>query len=149
MRRLSLVFLLLACAGEPAGEAQTESWPYAVARPDCAPWDGAATSVYLTSSPLDSGPAAPMPSLRLSVYRGLDAVRGQRWPVGESGPDGAAAVFCASEAACVSAASGWIQFESGPTAGPLRGRYEVLFPDGTRRAGMFRAPVQDVVMMCG
>ncbi len=147
MWRVTLVLALLACDGGPAEAGPTESWPYAVARPDCAPWDGAATSVYLTATPLDSG-ASPMPILRLSVYHDLGSVRGARWTLGDSGPDGAAAVLCTSEQACQSAASGWIEFESG-AAGPLSGRYDVVFPDGVRRAGQFRAPVQEITALCG
>lgn len=149
MRAAALVLALLACDGGPAEVAPTESWPYAVARPDCAPWDGAATSVYLTTAPLDSDPVSPMPSLRLSVYRDLQGVRGARWTLGDSGPDGAAAVFCSGEDACLAATSGWIRFDAGPAAGPLTGAYEVVFPDGVRRAGRFRAPVQEIAALCG
>jgi len=148
MRRVAVLLVLLACNGGPSGGEPTEAWPYAVAQADCAPWDGAATSVYLTAEPLNAGQASPLPVLRLSVYRGMSGVQGKRWPLGEPGPDGAVAVYCALDAECAGATSGWIQFDSGP-AGQLSGQYSVIFPDGTRRAGQFRAPVQDVAPMCG
>lgn len=149
MRRIVLILALLACDGGPAGSGATESWPYAVAQRDCAPWDGAATSVHLTNEPLISGGSSHIPMLRLSVYHDIGGVRGARWPLGDSGPDGAVAVYCTSEPACESATSGWIQFESGPAAGSLDGRYDVVFPDGVRRAGEFRAPVQEFQALCG
>lgn len=148
MRRLVLILALLACDGGPAGEDSNESWAYAVARPDCAPWDGAATSVYLTAEPADSGFATPTPSLTLGVYHHLDGVRGARWLLGDSGPDAAVAMFCSAESACVSATSGWIEFTPG-RGGPLSGQYNVTFPDGSRRAGHFSAPVQDIAVLCG
>ena len=147
MRRLVLILTLLACDG-PAGEGPNETWRYAVARADCAPWDGAATSVYLTASPADSTHSTPTPFLRLGVYHHLDGVRGSRWPLGENGPDGAVAVFCVAASACVNAASGWIEFAH-RRAGPLTGQYDVTFPDGFRRAGHFSAPVQDIAVLCG
>lgn len=148
MRRLALILTLLACDGGPAGAGPNETWQYAVARADCAPWDGAATSVYLTASPADSTPSTPTPFLRLGVYHHLDGVRGARWPLGENGPDGAVAVFCAAEAACVNAQSGWVEFAPGQS-GPLAGQYDVTFPDGSRRAGHFSAPVQEIAVLCG
>ena len=148
MRRLALVLTLLACDSGPAGEGPNESWAYAVARPDCAPWDGAATAVYLTDSPADSALSTPTPFLRLGVYHHIGGVRGRRWSLGEDGPDGAVAVFCGAEAACVSATSGWIEFTPGGT-GPLSGQYDVTFPDGRRRAGHFSAPVQEIAALCG
>lgn len=148
MRRLALILTLLACDGGPAGEGPNETWQYAVARADCAPWDGAATSVYLTASPADSTHSTPTPFLRLGVYHHLAGVRGARWPLGENGPDGAVAVFCGAESACVNAAAGWIEFAPG-SAGPLTGQYDVMFPDGSRRAGHFSAPVQDIAVLCG
>lgn len=116
MRRVVMVLALLACNGGPAGSGSTESWPHAVAQRDCAPWDGAATSVHLTTEPLVSGGSNPMPMLRLSVYHDIGGVRGARWPLGDSGPDS---------------------------------QYDVVFPDGVRRAGEFRAPVQEFQALCG
>jgi len=147
MRQLALLLTLLACDGGPAGEGPNETWPYAVARADCAPWDGAATSVYLTATPSDSAPISA-PLLRLSVYHEMGGVRGRRWELGETGPDGAVVVYCDAQEACVSATSGWIEFAPGG-AGPLTGQYDVSFPDGSRRAGRFAAPVQDILVLCG
>jgi hypothetical protein len=148
MRRVVLVLALLACNGGPAGEGLTESWSHAVAQPDCAPWDGAATSVYLTSAPMDSVTPTPIPYLRLSVYHQLDGVRGRRWPLGGEGPDAALAFYCGVGSECTTARSGWIEFTPGDT-GPLGGRYDVTFPDGSRRTGQFSAPIRELLMLCG
>ncbi len=147
MRRVVSLLALLACNG-PAGGEPAETWRYAVARADCAPWDGAAASVYLTDTPADSAGPIAAPLLRLSVYHEMAGVRGRRWHLGETGPDGAVAVYCDAGEACVSANAGWIEFSRGGQ-GTLAGQYEVTFPDGTRRAGRFAAPVQDILVLCG
>lgn len=148
MRRVILLLSLLACDSGPAGEGPAETWRFAVARADCAPWDGAAASVYLTDTAADSAGPIAAPLLRLSVYHEMAGVRGRRWTLGGSGPDGAVAVYCDAQEACVSASTGWIEFTPGEQ-GPLAGRYDVTFPDGSRRAGRFAAPVQDILVLCG
>jgi hypothetical protein len=142
---LAVVFVLLACDGGPAGEGRNESWPHAVALPDCAPWDGAATSVTLSNEP--PGEAPPVPSLRLAAWRSPDQARGHRFAIGEGGPDGGTATFCEAASDCTSASEGWIEFT--PGGGALVGSYDLTFPDGTHRSGRFRAPLGERQALCG
>lgn len=147
MRRAWIVLALLACDSGPAGEGTTETWAYAVAQPDCAPWDGAATAVLLTNTPADS--TEPVPFLRLAAYRGVDGVRGERFEIGAAGTEGSDGYYCAAAGDCAAAARGWIEFSASPQGGALSGRYDLVFPDGTRRAGQFSAPVRERQALCG
>jgi hypothetical protein len=140
------VALTAACAG-PQDTTPEMRWARVRASADCAPWDGAATSVFLSGSATDS--AAVYPSLRLTVYHDLESVSGARWQVGESGADAAAPVLCPTEGACTAATQGWIEFAPRAGDGALIGRYDVTFPGGQRMRGQFHAPVDPTRALCG
>lgn len=146
MKRLALMILLGACSAS-AGSAPGTEWTRAWASADCAPWDGMATSVFMTDAPEDSTP--PYPLLRISVYHDLESVSGARWIVGESKPDAAAGVMCPAQGACIGAIGGWVYFERTAGTGVLRGSYELTMPDGSRLTGSFVAPVKDTRALCG
>ncbi len=146
MKALLLIVVIGACTAS-AGSAPSTEWQRAWATADCAPWDGAATSIYMTDAPEDS--LAAYPVLRISVYHDLRSVSGSRWVIGESTPDGAAGVLCGPGTSCTSATGGWVEFEGATAGGPLRGRYELRMPDGRRMAGGFAAPVHQTAVMCG
>lgn len=146
MRALALIIGIGGCAASAGSTPDTE-WKRAWAAADCAPWDGAATSVFMTDAPEDSVAAYPL--LRISVYHDMGSVIGARWSIGEPGPDGAAGVLCPPGANCASATGGWVEFETSTADGTLRGRYELTMPDGHRLAGAFVAPVQHTRVMCG
>jgi hypothetical protein len=146
MRSLALILVIAGCTAS-AGSTPDSQWKRAWAAADCAPWDGAATSVFMTDAPEDSVAAYPL--FRISVYHDMGSVTGARWRIGESVPDGATGVLCAPGANCASATGGWVEFESTTADGSLRGHYELTMPDGGRLAGSFLAPVRHTRVMCG
>lgn len=148
MRWIMLTGALVACAtgGEHAPPA-AEEWNHAVAMADCAPWDGPATTVYLTQVPYSD--SLPPPSLRLAVYHGVDEVAGARWDVGLDNDQDGVPTLCPEAGACVPAQRGWVEFEAREAGGPLVGRYDLMFDDGRRRTGRFTAPVLERLALCG
>ncbi len=146
MRMLAALVAIGACSAS-AGSAPDPGWKRAWASADCAPWDGAAASVYMSDAPEDSVSAYPM--LRISVYHHIASVAGARWAIGGSGPDGAAGVLCAPGSNCTSATGGWVEFERATPDGALHGRCQLTMPDGRRLHGSFVAPVRRTAVLCG
>ena len=128
-----------------AGDDPGRTWRYAEARPDCAPWDGAATSVLLSDSAL--APEARPPYLRITAYVPL--------PTGEvradmetSGTGGLAAGWCERVDSCVWADRGWVRLS--PRNGTIEGRYQLHLSDGQTLTGSFNAPVKtEPPVLCG
>jgi hypothetical protein len=122
-------------------------YPYAYAVPDCAPWDGPATTIYLTTSPTDSTDFS-YPQLRLSVYQGHAALPGNSfvWPGDRQVGNG---IRCVEESGCVAASSGRITFGAAAPDGGIQGTAELRFPDGTSVTGAFHAIWREPRMFCG
>ncbi|MDH4132677.1 MAG: hypothetical protein OEW17_07790 [Gemmatimonadota bacterium] len=148
MRWMILCGTLTACAtgGESSSPAAGE-WDHAVAIGECAPWDGAATTVYLTEVPYSD--QLPRPYLRLAVYHGINEVAGQRWDVGAGHEQDGLPSLCPAGGACVNARSGWIAFGARSAEDPLEGSYDITFENGQRLAGGFSAPVLERLALCG
>ena len=146
MRSLLLVSLLSlgGCAAE-AGEDPGKVWKYAEARPDCAPWDGAATTVLLSDAVITPDPARPY--LRISAWVGLPAQE-IRADVETSGSGGMSAGWCESGDSCTYADRGWVRLR--PAGGKLNGEYQLHLPDGRALAGSFSATViPQPQLLCG
>jgi hypothetical protein len=123
-------------------------WSSATASRDCAPWDGVATSVFLSPAPV-SDPQAPRALLHLSVYRDMASVAGARWVVDGMKQDAAQASWCPAGGDCVLATTGWIEFSARAGDEPLAGRYDLTLSDGRRIAGRFSATVTPNPALCG
>lgn len=144
MRTMMLIALgLSGCAAE-AGGAPEREWRYAVAHADCAPWDGAATTIELSDTP--SGQPMTMPYLHISVYRGISDHSGRAVLDGmQSGS--LSATMCPAEGACVSGDSGWVDLA--PKESTLEGRYRLHLSDGRTITGRFAAPIVSLRVLCG
>ena len=148
MRWIILCGTLAACAtGGEGPPPVVEEWDHAVAMADCAPWDGPATTVYLTKVPYSD--EMPTPYLRLALYHGINEVAGQRWAVGAGHEQDGLPSLCPAAGACVNARSGWIAFEDRTAEAPLEGSYDLTFENGQRLAGSFVAPVLERLALCG
>jgi hypothetical protein len=148
MRWMILCATLSACAtGGDSSPPVIEEWRHAMAMADCAPWDGPATSVYLTQAPYDDQLATPF--LRLTIYHGLSEVPGRRWEVGAGHDKDGAPWLCPATGDCTTARAGWIAFEVRTGEGPLRGSYDLSFENGRRAIGRFVAPVIERLALCG
>ncbi|HOX20208.1 MAG TPA: tryptophan-rich sensory protein [Gemmatimonadales bacterium] len=115
-----------------------------VAAADCAPWDGAATSIYLSTSADPSGP----PQLQLVVYLSGEGLPGRRIELGRQEAGSGIALHCESASSCTTSSAGVIEFASPAEEGILAGAYRVEFDDGVV-AGTFRATWSRRVALCG
>lgn len=115
-----------------------------VAAADCAPWDGAATSIYLSRSAEPSSP----PELQLVVYLSVEGLPGRRIELGRQEAGSGIALHCESPSACTTSSAGIVEFSSPAEAGVLAGAYRVEFDDGVV-AGTFRATWSKRVALCG
>ena len=121
-----------------------EDYPLAFYHLDCAPWDGAAVSLYLVQEAMTMPFAAPLPHLRVSVYEAIPGL------VGETFQWGGYAGRCPIEGACESATSARIRFRSWDAEeGRLAGDVELQFPDGSSEAGAFDGALLDFQPLCG
>ncbi len=145
--RLAIVACLVGlggCAAETA-EDPGRSWRYAEARADCAPWDGAATTVLLSDSALTG--EARMPYLRLSAWVPLP--QGEvRAEVEAANAGGLAASLCEAGVDCDHADRGWVRLV--PVNGEIQGHYQLHLAGGRTIVGSFTAPVRtDRQVLCG
>ncbi len=115
-----------------------------VAAADCAPWDGAATSIYLSKSADPTGP----PELQLVVYLSGESLPGRRIELGRQEAGSGIALHCESPASCTSSSAGVIEFASPAGDGVLAGSYRVEFDDRIV-AGTFRATWSRRAALCG
>ena len=86
-----------------------------VAAADCAPWDGAATSIYLSRS---ADPSSP-PELQLVVYLSGEGLPGRRIELGRQEAGSGIALHCESPSSCTTSNTGTVEFSSPAEAGVL------------------------------
>jgi hypothetical protein len=146
--RSSLLFAGLlslgACAAE-AGEDPGKTWKFAQAHADCAPWDGAATSILLSDSAV--APTVAPPYLRISAWIPLPSAE-VRADVETSGSGGMSASLCDMGERCVNADRGWVRLT--PRDGKIEGHYEIHLADGRMLTGSFTANLAtEPRMLCG
>lgn len=109
---------------DPTGGAPVEG----VLLADCAPWDGAATSLFFAPEGLQHLPPPP-PYLQIVVYASGSGLAAARFVLGENRAGSGIAVRCASTRECATADSGTVEFRLGPDDSTLSGAYRIYFPD--------------------
>ena len=135
-----LALAVLACGGE-------SPWSPALAWPDCAPWDGAATRIVI---PQEAGSdSASQTNLTLAIYRAPEEIRGGEWVISDQSGSELSVSLCPAAGPCTSATSGWVRVDSGAPGSEIRGQYRVTLSDGRVLTGRFSAPLQQRVEMCG
>jgi hypothetical protein len=148
---LALGFSDLACkTGSDGDSGLTRTlggYRYSYAVPDCAPWDGAATTIYLTATPVDSTDVV-YPHLRVSIYQGVAALPGNSFEWSRDAQVGGA-VQCVSLTSCEAATSAHVTFGGKGPDGSLRGTADLVFPSGTTLRGSFRATWREQRVLCG
>jgi len=115
---------------------------------DCAPWDGPAVTILLTTRPADSI-AVVGPRVSISVWRSATELPGQTvaWP---SDKQVGAATRCTTDADCEPARSARVTFAPASPDSVLGGTVELTFAgaDSILR-GTFRASWLRTRVMCG
>jgi hypothetical protein len=140
--------LLLACS-TPSGDVPElpEPFTHATAMRDCAPWDGPAVSIILTTAPLDSTMTPTEPWIHLSIWRDSAVLANglHEWPSDEQV---GAASECPTADSCEAAETGRVRFREfeGDT---LVGQFRLTFRNDDPIEGGFRAVWLERRMMCG
>ena|SRR5579859_780265 len=128
----------------PAAPATEETYPYAVVRHTCAPWDGPAVGIYLTKSKVPTR-EIPEPSMTINLWRQLPPPINQ--PISLQSGGLGVATRCLHAEDCEAAIGATITFTSYSDRG-VTGSYELKFKDGDVERGSFRAEWQDYHELC-
>jgi hypothetical protein len=119
---------------------------FAYATPSCAPWDGRAVEILLTTKP-SANPEDARPQLRLAIYPrtlGLEAIT-YRWP---ADPQTAIGARCDS-GSCETAPAGELQLRAVHPDSTLEGTVTLRFGPEDVLTGGFRAVWHSRRMLCG
>jgi tryptophan-rich sensory protein len=119
-----------------------------VAAADCAPWDGAATSIYLSADADLERLPPPVPYLQLVIYQAGAQLPGLRVKLGGQEAGSGIAVRCQSSGECTTSSNGSIEFDASAPDGTLAGAYRLGFADGPI-SGTFRATWSRRAALCG
>ncbi|MEO8201701.1 MAG: hypothetical protein ABI679_14325 [Gemmatimonadota bacterium] len=142
------LFLTIGC-GQTTRDTEGPAFTQSVAFPDCAPWDGAAVSIYLTTTARDSlSEQIAAPFLHLAIWRNVRNLPGATisWP---SDDQPGTASWCATADGCEPAAAGRVQVGGLVGDTTLSGSYDLRFTDSTVMRGHFRARWLDRRVLCG
>jgi len=126
-----VVLFALAAIGVPA----QAPFSHGLIQDSCAPWDGPAIEITLTSEPVQCQRISG-PYLAIGVWRGLPIREGQIVKFGPSSDAGFAS-RCSNAGDCERAESGTIVFEKYQEGAGAAGRYELHFKGGETRNGAF------------
>lgn len=143
--------LITACSS--AGQARSQHFEHAYAHRSCAPWDGEAVRIVLSSA-TDTARILtenPRPGLELAAHRGLARALGRGFdlsPDALNDENSGGGWLCDSGGQCVTATGGRLRLEPA-SPGQVRGSYEVEFPGHARLRGRFVARWLTVAAMCG
>jgi hypothetical protein len=120
---------------------------YGLIQRSCAPWDGAAIGITLTTGPAECKRTSE-PFISIGVWRGLPVKAGQ---VVKFAPDSDAgfASRCKKEGDCVRAQSGTITFDRYEEGSVASGHYELHFKGEETLSGTFDVKWCHERVMCG
>jgi hypothetical protein len=123
-----------------------DHFAFAYATPSCAPWDGSAVEILLTTMPAGD-PEAARPQLRLAVYPRSAELAGTtyRWPDDQLMATGAR---CDADS-CQTAPAGEIRLGTVHPDSTLEGTVTLRFGPGDVLTGGFRAAWRSRRMLCG
>jgi len=129
---------LVGCTGQLAPPEGPGRFAHSAFHKTIAPWDGAAVQLFLAEKPLPrQAPVAPFVSVR--ICRASTALSGQRVRLEGTESRRGMARWLPQEGK--GAPVSWVEiaFEEIEEGKPVKGTYEVAFPDGRRDRGRFEA----------
>ncbi len=134
----------------PGGTGAVVSGPPAegVAAADCAPWDGSATSIYLSESPELGVLPPPPPYLQMIIYEPGSQLSARAITLGRLEGGSGIAVRCQVGGGCATSNRGTVTFNDPDEDGSLLGSYQLTFASDTI-AGTFRARWSMRAAICG
>ena len=147
--RRSILFLALVLVwiSAYAKDRVGQSFSHTLISHSCAPWDGPALALYLTSTPASCGKVEG-PYLSIYIWRDLPA-NGPKTIVFKEGGDNGGASRCMKANECERATSGRVSFSKFGENGEVRGTYEFHFKDGSVEQGSFNAEWCHERIICG
>jgi len=148
---IAAALTVIACGTEPSPTPSAQplpEFPFALATPDCAPWDGPAVGILLSTT-ADTAVSAAAPYLYVGLYDTRDRLvrRTIRWPA-ERVTGGASWCVAAGDT-CMAADSGVVRLDAAEGDSVLPGRLRLVFPGGAVLDGSFRARWRPRTAMCG
>lgn len=151
-RRLACLAALatIACGTEQSTTSSAQpltEFPYATARPDCAPWDGPAVGIVFAVT-ADTAEAAARPYIYVGLYDTRDRLLGRtvRWP---AEPVLGGASLCSVDGNCTAADSGVVTLDALESDSVIPGRLRLVIPGRPALEGTFRAVWRPRIAMCG
>ena len=144
---LSITVVLPASCDSDGIHAPPRGLPHAVATRTCAPNDGPAVAIYLTTTAVQTlEPSAPY--LRTAVWQPLDGLRGRSWSLASGSTEGAA-WFHSTAMTFEIAIRGNVTVTSVSADNRVEGTMDVTFPRSGRIRGGFKATWVAQTMLCG
>ena len=136
---------LVACAA-----AQTASPAYSTGsiQASCAPWDGAAIAMTITTKPFETKQGPEPPYLNLNIWKDLPLHDGQTIKLGSTSSTGSAS-RCLKDGDCQMATSAEIRIDKFRPGSGATGHYELHFKNGDTVSGTFDLAWVNVRMFCG
>ena len=125
----------------------SSSFSYGTMQSSCAPWDGSAIEMRLTTEPAQCKRVTE-PYVSIAIWRGLPIHSGQVFKFG-AGSDAGSAARCAKEGDCKLAQSASIVFDKYQEGASAAGHYELQFKDGEILKGTFEVKWCQERVVCG
>jgi len=142
--RVSCTMLL--CVALTIGCSAQASFSHAIMQASCAPWDGPAIAIRLTSEPAQCKNVSGS-YIDMGVWRGLPIHAGQVVSLSSSAGNEGFASKCSKVGDCERAQSGTITFDTYQESSGASGRYELHFKSGDE-LGKFDAKWCENHIMC-
>jgi hypothetical protein len=143
LKAVSLGLLALAC-GAPEDRLAPA---FATLMPSCAPWDGPAVTLFLTSRPTISHPVPPYSAIM--VYRSVTQVLGRRFEVSPMTPNLGVGQVCPLDGDCSSSDAAWVNFGGLNPDSTLEITYSIEQASGPTSHGRVRARFHPNAAFCG
>jgi hypothetical protein len=140
-----LVFALAAIAAIASPDGP--SFSYGTMQSSCAPWDGPAVEMRLTTQPAECKRVSE-PYISIAIWRGLPIHEGQVVKLG-AGSDAGSAARCVKEGDCKLAQSATIVFDKYQERSDAAGHYELQFKNGETVKGTFAVKWCEERVFCG
>jgi hypothetical protein len=123
------------------------TFSYGTMQSSCAPWDGAAIGITLTTEPAQCKRTSE-PFISIGIWRGLPVQSGQVVKFAP-GSDAGFASRCKKEGDCERAQSGTITFDRYEAGSGASGRYELHFKGDETLSGTFDVKWCEERVVCG
>ena len=123
------------------------NFSYGVMQSSCAPWDGPAVALRLTTEPAECKKLSG-PFLSIAIWRGLPIHAGQTFNFG-AGSNAGTVARCAKDGDCKLSQSATITFDKYQDRVSAAGHYELQFKDGEVLKGSFEVKWCEERVFCG